>query len=442
MVQIARQQSTRVGFIPVSPGARVGSTGTIVSGVAPVRTGATSTLRGSAPFRYEITSPVVNGTYTVSVRDLTAFQLQNYRSRGYQLRQVDPSKVALQPAVKINARGSRGFSTGTRRVRGNSRMPALTMHNKGRGTILKSQIMPNANRVVAENVGAYLPNGAFMETVRDFAETPYTVVIEDNRGGRFTLRNVSSKVISYYRGRGFRIVSQKQNYTPPSKSTYQTRGLSVSSGRVITNAHRSQGVGQYLLTPPGQKNPQWITTSKSGKDWYIRQGWTWVGKQFRLGTSPSPGVPTSQRTFKPPPPPSRKPPASPKNAASDELRELRAWLEEVNGRLSKQVVDLGGATTDRSREIQEFRSFYDEDRALIHKTLEELGRATDKSGLTKAIADAQAAIAKVQADLAKIGAQKPPSSGGILGGLTSFFTTPSNLILIVIVVLMVVMMKK
>ena len=418
---------------------RTSSFGTTQSATQSARPGTGgTTIRAqelSKPARFEITSPVVNGTYTRSIRDLTPFEIQNYQSRGFTLRQVDPSRFGLAPAVKISAARQVGRSGGTRTRRGNSRSkPAVIMHRKAIGTRRKSTIMPNPSRVVAENPGAYLPRGAFMETINDFAESTYNVRIIDNRGGTRNLTNVSDAVIRFYTGLGWRVQSKTPSYR--SKSTRNT--LSVDPlGRLTSKSIRDQGIGAYWLAPPGQK-PRWVTTSKVGKDYYLAQGWTWPGRGFRGGTKPTAG----SRTTRVPPPSSGL--DGQKESLVAELKELRTWLHEVNTRTSQQLIELGKSTTDRSNEIQglnqninDFKAYYEEDKALIHETLAALGRATDKTDLAKAIKDAQDAIAKIQADLASTGNGK-----GILGGITDFFTTPSNLILIVIVVMMVVMIRK
>lgn len=120
-----------------------------------------------------------------------------------------------------------------------------------------------------------------------------------------------------------------------------------------------------------------------------------------------------------------------------ELRNLKAWIEEINQRTSRQLISLGEATTDRSEEtqrnqkaLQETSKWIESINERVSRQLVDLGEAVTTQSKIIQLQKAERIVQDVQ-----------KGGGGIFGGITSFFTQPSTIVIIVIAVILMIVIK-
>lgn len=118
---------------------------------------------------------------------------------------------------------------------------------------------------------------------------------------------------------------------------------------------------------------------------------------------------------------------------TQELKNQKAWIESINSRTSQQLIDLGGATGDRQRQIDAQNQRYEELNKRISDQLIALGNAASDNQKAIAAANAARLVDEV----------KGGGGGGILGGIGEIFTGGgSSMIIIVMIIVLMVMMKR
>lgn len=308
--------------------------------------------------RYLLKSPLQNGSYTESVRELTPEEVSRYRMRGWY---VTGTTRGLSPPIKV--RGNPAIST----VDGYMRVPR-------RG--FTGDFMPVDVKKVMRNVIPKSEKMGFRRMFSEpFRETPrvvYTVEYWNSKGVKRTLTtNSQSSAINYY-------------------NRFNAQNLKVRLSYPVYN----RNTGKVAYTSKTDNFKKFSSSSSGGN----KGGSTNQNTVYDSGSQQNSNE-VNQRV----------------QTAEAELRNLKTWITEINARLSKQATDLGLSSTDRSNEIGQLKSYLDEVNDRTSKQLVELGQAVTDVSKALAAAKAENLINSVKNQVGNTG----KSAGGFLDNLTS-----------------------
>ena len=351
--------------------------------------------------RYVVKSPVINGAFTESVRELTAKQAGDLQNRGYM---VEGTLRALSPAIKVLGNPQITTYDAVRRVPRKGIVDSFSAWD--RRSSLRG-IMGTRDVEIR----------AWQQPRRIFAED---ITVTRKSGSSVTIRNVSAATKNYYqRSANFKVKTINNARTRPGGVTGVSR--TDSTGRDTSGPR-----GGVLVVPNR-------STGYTTRTTYTRSGQTAGTNRYKTGTVYLPKVPSSNRSTPTPSNDKRYSytityptgvvvrrtsvshglyasermgigtignvqagsttsgaigAANVWNASHDpksdqriqsltvELKNLKAWLSEVNGRLSSQVVDLGQSTTDRDRQIQQLADWSATEQQRVSGQLVNLGQCS------------------------------------------------------------------
>ena len=371
--------------------------------------------------RYLLKSPVQNGSYTESVSFLTSRQVADFRNRGFI---VENTTRAITPAIKVSGNPNITTIDNVRRLPRKGivdnysrflRRDVISVVNRGRQ---KSEINPR--KIFAENpfratqftnrLTAHLKNrintapssvgrNSVNQAAANRAYANYnSMAIARNRALAAADRKIAvakreaAAALALAKKTG---VTNVNRYTESPDSTKRySYSVFYPSGYVLTRTNVSSIV--YAGDRGGNGRLRGVQGHKIGMVGSI------PGDTSTLPAGIQSDMNTVQGTQK-------------INAESQSMKQelinLKAWLQEVNSRLSGQVVDLGQSTTDRDRQIQDLAAWTTKMNERISKQLIDLGQASTDASKAIEISKAKHVVDTVKAE------QEPGIWDRISGGI-------------------------
>lgn len=353
----------------------------VAATVSPVPSTTTQTPAAQKP-RYIVKSPVINGAYTESVRELSPELISRLRSQGYQ---ITSTNHALAPAIKVL--GNPSITTYDARQRVARRGFVDRYVPVSRSDILRTVMQTGGFIPKSE----YNPRRIFAEP-RQFSQTGftprYTFEIQSQSGRWSQIGPVSIRAYEQYRRnypmRNLRITNEytdgrTENIDVPNQGgagyTYSAAPEPAQNPNRLTPEPDSSVRYTYRIAYPSgltvyRNNVSHMIYSSdrsgSGSITNIRE----IRNQNGPITYVNPQQQTQQQDSR-------------IQSLQAELKNLRAWLTEVNSRLSGQAVDLGQSDVDRSAQINQLREWTQQQYQRINRQLSDLGNAI--SDASKAI---------------------------------------------------------
>ena len=275
----------------------------------------------SATPRYKVVSPVSNGYYTESVRELNERQIADMKSRGFQVEQVS-SSFALQNAVSIPA---------TRRSIGVHSTPSISRRARRGFTDHKYY-----NRSVRQIESSVIPKSSFNPR-NIFAENLFS---EDKYS--FKVQQINPQTKRVVNTLTFTRVPQATYNFWVRQDGVRVYGLTIrrSSVRSPGYSNRPTSIANFVDYQSQQKD-QSNNAEIQRLNQELRNQKAWI-ESINQRTSEqleALGESTSQR--------------SQENIETrQQLEEQKKIFEKLNARVSQQLIDLGNAVTDIQKSIE------------------------------------------------------------------------------------------
>ena len=352
--------------------------------------------------RYLLKSPVQNGAYTESVSFLTGRQVSDYRSRGFI---VENTTRAITPAIRVTGNPTITTIDNTRRMPRKGIVDSYSRFQ--RKEVISAVMQGNIPK------SYYNPRRIFAES-KIFSESALVSGLKKKiqAGGGSVPTNINRPAANAY------YADYNRRATAANRAAAARQQAAARAARTAAEARARSGSSnsnRYTPVPESTKRYSYTIVYPSG---YVLSR-TNVASTVYAGDRGGNGTLRGVQGYSVSAgglltgPTSQLPPGVASNmnmvqgtqgvdaatqSMQQELKNLKAWLQEVNQRLSGQVVDLGQSTTDRDRQIQELSAWTATMNDRVSKQLVDLGNASTDASKAIEVAKAQNVVNQVKAE--------------------------------------------